>query len=366
MNVKNYKPDFAILDGIRGIAATYVVINHCRGHMLIGGSELAKIKPVENWSLLERFYYMILQLTSIGTEFVIVFFVLSGFSIAYSLRNGQNVREFLLKRFIRLYPPYLISLVWAYVVFIIIQKFVPELNIGDYSVFKDLKIFFGNLIYINNGGLIPQFWSLKHEVIFYIMIIFALLKRKIYYIVSLIAYILGLFLPNDFISSSIITMFTFKYHIYFVIGVYLYFNYTSLKTYLEIKKTKLFYLAIISLFIVCVLANFLTKNDNITFLIAAIGSVLMVVNFLEKNITNRFIKWAGEMSYTLYITHFASIYIFYALLVKLGVVSGIGKIQIWWLWPFAFIVSFFFSYIFYFAVERNTKFILDKIRKKEL
>lgn len=34
------KIDFKILEGIRGIAAFYVVINHCRGNMLIGGSEL--------------------------------------------------------------------------------------------------------------------------------------------------------------------------------------------------------------------------------------------------------------------------------------------------------------------------------------
>lgn len=366
MDTENYKPNFAILDGIRGIAATYVVINHARGHMLIGGSELAVIKPVENWSLYERLYYMFLQLTSIGTEFVIVFFVLSGFSIAYSLRNGQDIGEFLLKRFIRLYPPYIISLVWAYSVFIIVQNLVPELNKGGYSVFKDISTILGNLIYYNKGKYIAQFWSLKHEVIFYLLIVFALFKRKFYYFVSLFAYVLGLFLPNDYINSSVLTLFIFKYHFYFTIGVYLYFNYSTLKPYLLIKKTWLFYVIIMLLFVICIVINYLTKNDSLTYLISALASVLMIVNFLEKNIKNSFIKWAGEMSYTLYITHFASIYFFYAILAKADIVASVGKIQIWWVWPIAVIVSFFFSYIFYFLVERNTKFILERIRRKEL
>ena len=41
----NVNPNFKILDGLRGIAATYVVINHCRGNNLIGGSDLSKIVP---------------------------------------------------------------------------------------------------------------------------------------------------------------------------------------------------------------------------------------------------------------------------------------------------------------------------------
>ena len=83
-------PNFQILDCLRGIAAFYVVINHCRGNLLIGGSEIAETIPVEDWSIVTKLYYAALRFTSLGGEFVIFFFVLSGFSIAYSLRNQQK------------------------------------------------------------------------------------------------------------------------------------------------------------------------------------------------------------------------------------------------------------------------------------
>ena len=81
------KLNFKILDGLRGIASTYVLLNHARGNLLMGGNEYSKIKPILNWSFTEKLYYSSLQLTTLGTEFVILFFILSGFSIAYSLKN---------------------------------------------------------------------------------------------------------------------------------------------------------------------------------------------------------------------------------------------------------------------------------------
>lgn len=360
-----YKPDFNILDGIRGVAAFYVVINHARGHMLQGGSELAAVKPVAEWSVFEKVYYAILQLTSIGTEFVIVFFVLSGFSIAYSLRKGQRFGQFYLKRLIRLYPPFLLALLWAYFAYILIDYFAPALNKDGYSVFTDFPIAVSNLLYLNKGNYVPQFWSLIHEVFFYLLIPLALLRRKFYYVFSFILFISGLLMPEEFVMRSVITLFLFKYHFYFVVGVYLYFNYDTVKKYMLIKHISLMYGVLTFLFLSTVLINYLTKNDNITFFISAITSVLMIVNFLEKGISNRFIKWVGAMSYTLYITHFASIYLIYLLLVLMNMVSAEGKITVWWIWPLGVISSLFFAQLFYLVVEKNTKLILNRLRSRE-
>lgn len=363
MRTEYFKPDFAVLDGIRGIAALYVVINHARGHLLIGGSELAAIKPIPDWTIFQKLYYSILQFTALGSEFVIVFFVLSGFSIAYSLRNGQHIGSFYLKRLIRLYPPYLWALFWAFLVFIIIKNTVPELNKAGYSVFHSWESILYNLIYVHNGKFIPQFWSLIHEVFFYLLIPFALIRKKIYYSISLLLFIVGLFITTDFNNSNLFIKFLFSYNFYFFIGVYLYFNYKNIKRFFIIKNNILFYSVITLLFLITILINYFINNNKITFLIASFASVLLVCNFLEKKITNRFIKWVGEMSYTLYISHFASIYLFYALLAKLGIVAPVGKIQIWWVWPIAVVVALFFSKIFYIIIEKRTKLLLDKIRK---
>ena len=104
------KIDFKILDGLRGIAALYVLFNHARGNLFIGGTKYERIKDITSWNFSEKLYFSALQLTSLGKEFVILFFVLSGFSIAYSLNKGHLKSQFYLRRIIRIYPPYVFAL----------------------------------------------------------------------------------------------------------------------------------------------------------------------------------------------------------------------------------------------------------------
>lgn len=44
--------NFAILEGIRGITAAYVVINHARGNLYVGGRVLLQEAPISDWSFL--------------------------------------------------------------------------------------------------------------------------------------------------------------------------------------------------------------------------------------------------------------------------------------------------------------------------
>src|SRR4249919_1641171 len=88
------KIDFKILDGLRGIAALYVVFNHSRGNLFIGGIKYSQIKNISLWDVKEKFYFATLQLTSLGREFVILFFILSGFSIAFSLNRLPRINKF--------------------------------------------------------------------------------------------------------------------------------------------------------------------------------------------------------------------------------------------------------------------------------
>ena len=94
--------DFKVLDGLRGIAALYVVFNHARGNLYIGGVKYAQIKSISLWTLTEKIYFSILQCTSLGREFVILFFILSGFSIASSINKKPNIGGFYLRQMIRI------------------------------------------------------------------------------------------------------------------------------------------------------------------------------------------------------------------------------------------------------------------------
>jgi peptidoglycan/LPS O-acetylase OafA/YrhL len=48
-------------------------------------------------------------------------------------------------------------------------------------------------------------------------------------------------------------------------------------------------------------------ENKITFLMASLFSVLMIFNFLYFEIKNRILMFLGEISYSIYISHFASV-----------------------------------------------------------
>jgi peptidoglycan/LPS O-acetylase OafA/YrhL len=93
------KKTFSVLDGMRGIAAIYVLIIHTGSF----------------WGNLD-FHHSYLA--------VDLFFVLSGFVIAHAYENkldsGQlSLKNFILVRLIRLYPMYFLSIIFAATIFIL-------------------------------------------------------------------------------------------------------------------------------------------------------------------------------------------------------------------------------------------------------
>ena len=110
------KIPFDILDSIRGIASLYVAIGHCRGILWVGGNEFSKMFPRDTWSIGDYLMFGTSMLTRLAVEFVIVFFVLSGFSIAHSLSGNTSPLQFYKRRFIRIYPSYVAALISGFTV----------------------------------------------------------------------------------------------------------------------------------------------------------------------------------------------------------------------------------------------------------
>lgn len=363
--MKRLKPDFTVLDGLRGIAALYVVINHCRGHLTMGGTEYARLVPLSQWSITDKLYYSALQLTSLGREFVIFFFVLSGFSIAHSL-TGRNKSffSFYQRRLVRLYPPYIAALAWAALVFFIVQQREPQaLGPGSYSVFHDANTILSNLIYIPKGSLIGQFWSLTHEVIFYIIIpVFFLLPVRYYIGLSIIGFLIGLVIsPNEAMHSTILADFFLEYNIFFALGILLYANYERVAKWFTLKKWT-FFLASGGLFLVMVVTKFkLGDYNKVSVLLAAVLSILMVVNFLHYSIKGRILDFFGKMSYTLYIVHLASVYLFMVVLGLFGYVD-FHLIREPYIWMMGVVFCVVTAIPLYYLAEHPTKKILSRMR----
>jgi peptidoglycan/LPS O-acetylase OafA/YrhL len=359
--------NFKTLEILRGLAAFYVVINHSRGTLIIGGGELAQVIPMGQWSIFRKVYYGFLQLTSLGPEAVIIFFVLSGFSIAHSLKNNVSILGFYKKRLIRLYLPYGLALIYAALIFILINE---TINLNQPSVFDTFNSFIKNMLYMPSGALIPQFWSLPLEVIFYILapaILFSHKTIKYYYILSFVAFV-GSFIYSisNIPHTYVITKFLLDNNIYFALGIFAYRNINLFEKHKAFFKVKTLWLLSIILIPSMILLNLKFGYFNkITFSLAAIYSICLLGVFLTNNITSRVFQYLGKISYTLYVTHFASILLMVYFLHKLDFIDGNSKILNPYIWPIGIPVSLLAAIPLYYIGEYPTTKLLNHLRSKK-
>lgn len=141
-----------LLEGIRGFAAVYVVLHHLR--------------PIEG-HVLDVFFRF-------GQEAVIVFMLMSGFVIEFSTRSASTpltFRSYFIRRFRRIYPIFLMSLLltWA------VQRLIP-----DGAPFYSEQLL-GNILMLQDGATLKPgsivntfsgnspLWSLSYEWWFYMM-----------------------------------------------------------------------------------------------------------------------------------------------------------------------------------------------------
>jgi peptidoglycan/LPS O-acetylase OafA/YrhL len=213
MTTKTSKSESATIVYLRGLAAFGVVLYHVREDLWVGWNAL---RGSSSASALDKAVAWL----SIPTPFlgsgVILFFLLSGFciSLPYVGNNARklNLEEYAIRRFFRIYPPYLIAIIFTLIIEFILLK-VYALPVGPYTsylanVFMVQNYTTGALT--SNGAL----WTLPVELELYIAfpIVFYLLKNHgakaliiITGIVSLIA--LGLFISGQFWLGSDFAMY---------------------------------------------------------------------------------------------------------------------------------------------------------------
>jgi peptidoglycan/LPS O-acetylase OafA/YrhL len=372
------KLNFDILESLRGMAALYVCIGHSRANLWIGGEHYLQLHPRNTWGFSDYLLIGLNMLTRLSTEFVIVFFVLSGFSIAHSLRKHTEAVPFYKRRFIRLYPPYITALLWAMVVFLLIRAIAPQFTDGSYQTatlarLKDSrqllnwKVVLQNLVYLPQlDGIIRPFWSLTMEVIFYLAAPFLFRNKKIYYSISILLFITWIGVQySTWHPHSIIENYLF-YNLFFATGVALYQYYD-----IVLQKAKFFltskalWIALGIYFTMIGISLVITRYEPITAFFAAFMSIILIVYLLS---ANKEIKWLigiGRFSYTLYITHFPSVMLYMALyfLITNATPPYIYN-------SLVFIPCVFFclgiAYLQYYFVERKSKQVLDRLREKDI
>jgi len=262
------------LDLLRGIAALAV----CYFHFTHGNPDfLSKTN-------------LLYQSGRYGFLGVDVFFVISGFVIPYAMYRGmyrfKNFGKFLLKRVIRIEPPFIASIILV-IALNWLSTLSPYYRGAGFTIdFTALALHLGYLnAFFQYPWVNDVYWTLAIEFQYYIIIalIFPLLiHSKKYY--SFIA--LGVFgMMGFFITGH---NFIFNYGLLFVVGILL-FQYKI--GYL--KDAEFGTLLLIALLMIFV------KFDK-RYLVAALLPYFFILYF---DFNNKISKFLGNISYSLYLVH---------------------------------------------------------------
>jgi peptidoglycan/LPS O-acetylase OafA/YrhL len=173
MNTENpHRPHYPALDGLRGVAILLVVIYH-------------------NFGFINKFFFF-------GWLGVDLFFVLSGFLITdillRTVGSPHYLRNFYMRRVLRIFPLYYLSLI----VLLLVLPLIPDLK-SQFSYYSDNQVwlwtYFQNWLFIfkpsGSTEILHHFWSLAVEEQFYLLWpLVILLIRNPKYLLAIISLLL--------------------------------------------------------------------------------------------------------------------------------------------------------------------------------
>lgn len=361
----------------------YVVIYHAKFILWSGGTEYLAKYPRNNWSVVDYFKFGIDMLTTAGSEMVMIFFVLSGFFIAMSLQNAkgsfvQRLQQFYVVRIIRIYTPYIASIIIGVAVLLWIRRFAPELYHADtHREFNNRLItanqnldfinFLKSLLFLKNKEYIGfnfAYWSLLYEGIFYIIVPFVFLRKRMYLFVSLLLMVSGAFIVNRYHPGHIFMRYLFEYNFYFALGQFIYIYKEQILSKFDGRNYKPFLItASLGLFILFDMLA-LAKQHFWAGIAAGISAFCLIVVFLKYEFKKSwFIKGIiklGEISYSLYLVHLPVLIFMYVIVFKYSN-ELVFYNRIWYVT--GILVSVIAGIILYRLVEKPSMNVINQVKK---
>lgn len=363
MNIK-------VLDGLRGLAALYVMIGHSRWLLWEGYSE-GYLKHTLEYNWIDKISMYFLSIFKFGHESVLLFFVLSGFVIHKGYVNKfladsfqrVSIGQFYIKRIRRIYPPFLFALCLTALLDYIGRNMGFSIYTGN-THNEGINITVGNqsltfLTFIGNvfflfKEYVPIFgsngptWSLKLEWWFYMIYPFFLLfsRKNIYYSTLLIVVLFALVNYTSFWTETL-SKAVFSSIISWWAGVLLAEVYTKR---IGIGLLNFAGISILGFFLLPFLPFY---SDLYDFRIALLltSMISCILYFQSKNISFKLIeifKFFGDFSYTLYIIHFPILVFISGIVLKFNQ-NHLPKHSFFVL--LGILVSLVISYLIHFLVE---------------
>ena len=336
-----------ILHALRGFCAFYVVVFHAKFLLWSGDTEYLRAFPRASWSPLQYIAFIGDMLSSAGYEMVIFFFVLSGFFIRYAqLKKHRPAFRFYLNRIVRIYPPYLASLVLGGVVLAYVASEHPalmtntigrELNAGLLGAWHELHPLtlqgVGRaILFLKPGeqffGYNGVYWSLLPEALFYLAVPLAFWRIRFYYALSAAFYAFGIMASMLHLNTGFFGDFLFLFNGYFALGVGLYDVVTTRPNWLPaFRRFSGFWLALgiaaLMLLLIGMAALHLRLLSGPVASVLAILSVsaLLAGRVSRQNLVVRAFHEVGIFSFSLYLYHFPLLILGYV-----GIVALTGEL----------------------------------------
>jgi peptidoglycan/LPS O-acetylase OafA/YrhL len=262
-----------VINCLRGIAASMVCFFHF----------VAKGPYVHNTRLKDIFDY--------GRTGVYIFFVISGIIISLSMIRGgyryRNWGSFMLKRLVRIEPPYLACIILALLYFQVRTLLPTSANVNLTPSTRDIMLHVGYLVpFFHGQWILASFWTLAVEFQYYLVL--SLLLPLVLTGIKACRYCFYLiFLCFPFLLPDIKL---FPLHApFFLIGIL----YTLWQMNI-IESKECFILTLLCITVSVIVAP-------ISRSIAALATI-MIINFLPA-LTTSALDFLGKISYSLYLLH---------------------------------------------------------------
>lgn len=344
---------FQELDGLRGLAATTVLLAHT---ITVGKLNYSHslIWKIINYSPLRVFFG--------GYPPVILFFVLSGFVLALPFLDVQRDNRyvaFIVKRICRIYIPYLIAIILA----VIIRCLFHWNTVRGFDVVNiswtapiTLKLVLQHILMIdsfNNEAFDPVIWSLTQEMrisIVFPLIMFIVLRYnwRISVLLGGLVSFVGIFgnyffnhytnLPNDYMT-------TLEFSYMFIIGATVAKHRSKLTCIWENVTPRKKVLLIICAFICYVYGygipffrSWITMAGTVVFLIWALCS-----SSFQGVLTVKPVRFLGKISYSMYLFHILVLFSLSNIL--------FGVIPFWVIWFISLPLMLMVSVLMWYIVE---------------
>jgi peptidoglycan/LPS O-acetylase OafA/YrhL len=289
------------LDSIRGTAILLVVVLHGTNGWVFSAAP-------SHWQIFEKTDWIWQFIVSHGAYGVAIFFVVSGFCIHLSFQKLKSWPIFFVKRFFRIYPPYLVAVLFFAFLF-------PFCNLAWVKDESATKVFLQHVFMLNNYRdglpmvLNPSFWSVATEVQLYILypVVVSLSSRFGWDMTIMVlgALEIGLRLFET-VNGHLFgfSMSPFKFWFSWAIGAYI------CQSYLEGRKCFFSNQSVILWVVLCILATFFRPLNLFGFTLAAVTTAVFISKKLEgkvelNNSDNNcnIISKIGVYSYGIYLLH---------------------------------------------------------------